>query len=178
MHLVGSRTAKIGVDMFLKKIPKETKADFRKPEGEGMLWAVPDTTGRLKGLLHIFRQSEYCKDVVIFVSEKTPKSYINYLKERNYDYHIVGKNKCNLKKALKLLNEKYNAKTILTDTGCILSNLLIEQKLVSRISLLVHPVVVGKNSYNMFGDIENNLKLNLIKKEFLDKGNIWLVYKP
>jgi len=177
MHLVGSNTAKIGIDMFLEEIPKENEDDFKKPNKEGMLWAIPDSTGKLKGLLHILRQSEYCRDVVIFVSEHTPSDYISYLKERDYDYHIIGKTKCDLKKALEFLKEKYDAKTILTDTGRILSNLLLEQELVSQISLLVHPIIVGKKSYNMFGNLNNSLKLNLIKKEFLDQNYIWLVYE-
>ena len=95
MHLVGSNTAKIGIDLFLKEIPQETQEDFKKPSKEGILWAIPDTTGKLKGLLHILRQSEYCKDVVILISEDTSEEYIAYLKERDYDYHIVGERKCN-----------------------------------------------------------------------------------
>ena len=177
MHLVGSNTVKVGIDLFLKEIPRETEFDYKKPGKNGILWAVPDTTGKLNGLLHVIRQSEYCKDVVILISEKTPKEYVCYLKERNYDNYIVGEDKCNLKRALELLNEKYYAKTILTDTGCILSNLLIKQGLVSEISLLVHPVIVGKKSYNMFGNIEENLKLELVKKESFDKGYVWNLFQ-
>ena len=81
MHLVGSNTVKIGIDLFLKEIPQETQEDFKKPNKEGILWAIPDTTGKLKGLLHILRQSEYCKDVVILISEDTSEEYIAYLKE-------------------------------------------------------------------------------------------------
>lgn len=177
MHLVGSNTVKVGIDLFLKEIPRESEFDYKKPDKNGILWAVPDTTGKLNGLLHVIRQSEYCKDVVILISEKTPKEYVRYLKERNYDNYIVGEDKCNLKRALELLNEKYYAKTILTDTGCILSNLLIKQGLVSEISLLVHPVIVGKKSYNMFGNIEENLKLELVKKESFDKGYVWNLFQ-
>ncbi|MDD5710912.1 MAG: dihydrofolate reductase family protein [Candidatus Colwellbacteria bacterium] len=177
MHLVGSNTAKIGMDMFLEKIPKENKEDFEKPKKEGMLWAVPDAEGTLKGLLHVLRQSEYCKDVIVFVSESTPKDYIDYLRTRNYDYHICGEKECDLKKVLELLNIKYGAKTILTDTGSILSNLLMEKGLVSEISLLVHPVIVGKGSYNIFSHINKQIKLNLIKKEVFTKEYIWLLYK-
>ena len=177
MHLVGSNTAKIGIDMFIEEIPKENEDDFKKPDKEGLLWAIPDSTGKLKGLLHILRQSEYCRDVVIFVSENTPRGYISYLKERDYDYHIIGENKCDLKKVLELLNEKYDVKTLLTDTGSILSNLLLEQRLVSQISLLVHPIIVGKKACNMFSKINKSLTLNLIKKELLDQNYIWLVFE-
>ena len=177
MHLVGSNTAKMGIDLFLKEIPQETKYDFKKPNKEGILWVIPDTTGKMKGLLHILRQSEYCKDVIILISEKTPKEYVRYLKERDYDYYIVGENKCNLKQALKILNEKYNVKIILTDTGTILSNLLIKQGLVSEISLLIHPILVGKKAYNMFAYLEENLKLELVGKKSFEKGYVWNLYR-
>jgi len=177
MHLVGSKTAKIGIDLFLKEIPQETQDDFKKPNKKGILWAIPDTTGKMKGLLHVLRQSEYCRDVIVLVSEKTSKEYISYLKERNYDYYVVGKDKCNLKQSLELLYEKYAAKTILTDTGSILGNLLIEDGLVSEISLLIHPVVVGKKAYNMFAYLDENLKLELVKKESFEKGYTWNLYR-
>ena len=177
MHLVGANTAKNGIDLFLKEIPQETQDDFKKPKKEGILWAIPDTDGKMNGLLHILRQSEYCKDVLVLISEKTSKEYIEYLEERNYDYYIVGKEKCNLKQSLELLNEKYNTKTILTDTGSTLSNLLIEEGLVSEISLLIHPVVVGKKAYNMFAHLEENLKLKLVRKKTFEKGYVWNLYR-
>ncbi len=177
MHLVGSNTAKIGIDLFLKEIPQETQDDLKKPNKNGILWAIPDTTGKMKGLLHVLRQSEYCLDAIVLISEKTSKEYIEYLKERNYDYYVVGKDKCNLKQSLELLNENYNAKTILTDTGSILSNLLIKDGLVSEISVLIHPEVVGKKAYNMFAYINENLKLKLTRKESFEKGYVWNLYR-
>lgn len=177
MHLVGSNTAKIGIDLFLDEIPQESQDDFKKPRKNGILWVTPDTTGKMKGLLHVLRKSEYCKDVVILISEKTSKEYIEYLKKRNYDYHTVGKDKCDLRKSIELLQDKYGAKTILVDTGSVLSNILIEHGLVSEISLLLHPVVVGKKAYNMFAHIKNKIKLELIKKESFDNGYTWNLYR-
>jgi 2,5-diamino-6-(ribosylamino)-4(3H)-pyrimidinone 5'-phosphate reductase len=177
MRLVGSNTAKTGIDLFVKVIPKETKDDFKKPTKEGIIWAIPDTTGKMKGLLHVLRQSEYCKDVIVLVSRKTSKEYIRYLNERNYYYYFVGKEKCNLKESLELLKEKHEVKTMVTDTGSILSNILIKEGLVSEISLLIHPIVVGKEAYNMFSFIDETLKLELIKKDSFDKGFFWNLYQ-
>ena len=81
----------------------------------------------------------------------------------------------NLNKALELLSNKYRVKTILTDTGRNLGNFLLNQGLVSEISLLIHPIIVGNQSYNMFSDIDKNLKLKLFKKETLEKEGI--IYK-
>jgi riboflavin biosynthesis pyrimidine reductase len=65
----------------------------------------------------------------------------------------------------------------LTDTGRILSNILLQEGFVSELSLLVHPVIVGKKSYNVFGNINENIGLKLRKKEFLSGGYVWLVYR-
>jgi len=179
IHLIGSNTIKKGIELYEEGVPKEEKKDFEKQKRDKNLpyWVIIDTRGVLKGLLHTCRRFEFCKDVIVLVSEKTPKTYLNHLKERNYDYHIVGKDHVNLVKALELLSNKYKTKIILTDTGKILGNLLLNQGLVSEISLLVHPIIIGKNSYNMFGGIDKIIKLKLLKKETREKEYAWLVYK-
>jgi 2,5-diamino-6-(ribosylamino)-4(3H)-pyrimidinone 5'-phosphate reductase len=177
-HLIGSKTIKTGIELYGSS-PKEDKNDFNKPDRNDKLpyWVIIDTKGILQGLLHEVRKFELCKDVVVLISKETPKNYINYLKERNYDFHIVGKDHVNLKKSLELLFEKYDIKTILTDCGKILSNLLLNQGFVEEISLLIHPIIVGDKSYNIFKNINKKIQLKLIKNENIDEGYIWLIYK-
>lgn len=179
-HLIGSNTIEAGIELYGNGIPTEEKTDFEKPKRNKNLpyWVVVDTRGKLKGLLHTARRFEFCRDIIVLVSEKTPKAYLQYLTARNYDYHVVGKDHIDLKKAILLLSDKYKVKTLLTDTGRILSNLLINKRLVDEISLLVHPVIVGNKSYNMFSDIDKNRSLTLAKCEILEKKYIGLVYKP
>jgi 2,5-diamino-6-(ribosylamino)-4(3H)-pyrimidinone 5'-phosphate reductase len=178
-HLIGSNTIKKGIELYGDGVPKEEKKDFEKQKRDKDLpyWVIIDSHSHLKGLLHTCRRFEFCRDVIVLVSEKTPKTYLNHLKKRNYDYLIVGKDCVNLIKALELLSSKYKIKTILTDTGRILGNLLLNQGFVSEISLLIHPIIVGNKSYTMFSDIDKNLKLKLLKKEILEKQYVWLVYK-
>jgi len=82
-----------------------------------------------------------------------------------------------LKEMFRLFSEVYQVKKTLADTGRILSNLLLEAGIVSEISLLVHPVIVGESSYNIFGNIRKNVNLKLKKEEIIEKEYIWLVYK-
>jgi 2,5-diamino-6-(ribosylamino)-4(3H)-pyrimidinone 5'-phosphate reductase len=180
VHLIGSNTIEAGIELYGNGVPPEEKTDFEKPKRNKNLpyWVVVDTKGKLRGLLHTCRRFEFCRDVIVLVSEKTPKAYLQYLKQRNYDHHIVGKNHVDLKKAILLLSDKYKAKTILTDTGRILSNILLSKGFVDEISLLVHPIIVGNNSYNMFSDIAKSQSLKLIECEILEKQYTWLVYKP
>jgi 2,5-diamino-6-(ribosylamino)-4(3H)-pyrimidinone 5'-phosphate reductase len=178
VHLIGSNTIKVGIELFGGKVPPEEKKDFEKPERTTNLpyWVIPDTKGILKGLLHTCRRFEYCKDIIVLISEETPEEYVRHLKERDYDYHIVDERHVDLKKSLELLAEKYNVRTILADTGRILGNLLLNLGFVSEISLLVHPVIVGNKSYNMFSNVIKNVKLELRNKETFEKKYVWLVY--
>ena len=177
-HLIGSNTMKIGIEMF-GGAPPEEKEDFNKPEKDADLpyWVIPNTKGILKGLHHVYRRFEFCREVVVLISEETPEEYREYLEERNYDYHVLGKTRVDLKKALELLADKYGIKTVLADTGRILGNILLNLGLAKEISLLIHPVIVGSKGENLFSNIDNSLKLKKERCEVLDSEYVWLVYK-
>lgn len=178
-HLIGSNTMKKGAGLYANGVPAEKKIDFKKPNRSSSLpyWVIPDTRGTLINLLHIFRRFELCRDVIVLVSQTTPRRYIEYLKEREYDYYTIGAKQVDLKKSLLFLLENYGMKTILADTGRILSDLLLDQGLVNEISLLVHPVIVGTRSYNIFSDVCINVHLKLTKCRQIEKDYIWLVFK-
>jgi 2,5-diamino-6-(ribosylamino)-4(3H)-pyrimidinone 5'-phosphate reductase len=177
-HLIGSNTVKVGTELYGEGVPPEEAKDFEKPKRAGSLpyWVIPDTEGALKGLLHTCRRFEFCKDVIVLVSEATPKEYLKHLEERDYNYHVVGKKHVDLEEALELLYEKYEVKNVLADTGRVLGNLLLTHGLASEISLLIHPVIVGNKSYNMFSNVSEAVSLKLDKTEILGKGYVWLVY--
>ena len=181
VHLVGSTTARTGIEMFMEEVPPEQESDFAKPivepNDKRPFWVIADSRGILENLLHVYRKSEYCRDVIVFVSKKTPKSYRDYLKERNYDFIVSGEDHVDYREALEILNKHYNAKTVLTDTGGILSSILLENGLVDEISLLISPVLVGKKSTNLFRSLSSNIKLEIIENEVLDKNYVLLVYK-
>lgn len=179
VHLIGSNTITAGIELYGTGVPPEKPSDFQKPKRNKKLpsWVIIDSKGKLQGLLHTCRQFEQVRDVILLVSQTTPKRYLRYLDERQYEYHIVGKDSVDLSEALALLAKTYQVKTIVTDTGRILGNLLLNQGLVDEISLLVHPVIVGKTAYPMFSDINKNLDGTLVKCEQLEKQYIWLLYK-
>ena len=178
-HLIGSNTIKIGIELYGEGIPQEEEEDFQKPKRDANLpyWVIPDTRGALKGLLHTCRRFRFCRDVIVLISESTPRGYIDYLAERNYYYHVVGEDRVDLEASFEILSTRYQVKKVLADTGRILSNLLLEHGLVSEISLLIHPIIVGRKSYNIFGNINRNFSLKLQKKETFDNKYVWLAYK-
>jgi len=183
IFLVGSNTAKTGLEIFLGEIPDEEESDFIKPEptpgSKCSLWVIPDTRGQLFGLLHMYRRSEHCKSLLILTSKTTPKSYLDYLKERNYDYLEAGDDHVDLKKALELLSERFNAKRVLVDSGSILTNLLLENKLVNEMSIVISPSIAGNKGANLFRNLntgESFTELKLQKSQAFETGEIHLVY--
>lgn len=179
-NLIGSETIIQGQDMFGNGIPDEGPGDFIKPERNSSLpwWVIVDSTGKLKGMLHTCRRFEYCRDVILLVTDRTPEDYIKHLEERKYSYLRTKGDKVDLQEALSLLAEKYGVKRIVTDTGRVLGNLLLEAQLVDEISVLIHPLIRGKDSYNMFSDIASEVSLRLIREEKTGDGCVWIVYKP
>jgi len=177
-HLIGSNTVRVGAELY-GAIPPEESSDFKKVKRSPTLpyWAIIDSTGSLMGKLHTCRRFEYCRDVIVFHSASTPQEYIAHLKEREYDHQESGEDKVDLKGVLETLASRYGVKRVLTDTGRILSNLLLEQGLVSEVSLLVHPVIVGEKSYPMFRGLRGGFQMKLIKEEKRPHGLALLVYR-
>jgi 2,5-diamino-6-(ribosylamino)-4(3H)-pyrimidinone 5'-phosphate reductase len=179
IHLVGSNTATEGLKMFYSKLPRETEKDLLKPR-ENLklpLWVIPDSSGKLKDKLHVLRQSGYCRDIIILTSNSTPKGYLRYLTERNYEWYTMGKRPLDYSRALKLLAKTYGAKTILTDTGKTLNGILLNNGLVNEISLHVHPVIVGAKRFPLLDDVKAGVQLRLKKSKPMNKGGLWLVYQ-
>jgi 2,5-diamino-6-(ribosylamino)-4(3H)-pyrimidinone 5'-phosphate reductase len=178
VHLVGSNTALEGLRTFVKKLPAEQEGDFVKPKANFKLplWIIPDSSGKLKGKLHVIRQSGYCRDVVILTSSATPKSYLQHLTERNYDWHYMGNRPLDYSAAMELLAKEYKAKTILVDAGKTLSGILLNSGLADEISLLVHPVVVGRERFCFFEDVKATIRLKPIKNKSM-QGKHWLHYR-
>lgn len=178
-NLVGSNTIISGIEIFGEGIPTEEPRDFEKPIRDESLpyWIIPDTKGKLLGMLHTCRRFEFCRDVIVLVSESTPAEYLRHLDERNYNYLVCGSVKVDFTKAFALLTEKYGISTLLTDTGQVLGSLLLDNGFVDEISLLIHPVIIGKGHYPMFASAGKQVNLSLIRSETHGEGLQWQVYK-
>nr|WP_321429897.1 dihydrofolate reductase family protein [uncultured Methanolobus sp.] len=184
--MVGSVTAKTGIEMFIGDIPPEEDSDFLKPSiGSNAdnpfcnpYWIIVDTSGTLKGLLHVLRRSEYCKDIILLISEKTPLSYINYLRERNYEYVITGEEYVDYKKALEVCDNRYGIKKIVMDSGSTLCDIMLDEGLIDRISLIIAPVIAGENSETIFGKVaKSGQMLKLLSHEVIKEDFLHVQYK-
>ena len=181
-HLIGSITAKTGLEMYSDSIPPERESDFRKKdyakEDKRPFWIIVDTKGSLKGIMHMYRRFEYCKDVIILLSKNSPADYIKYLEDREYDYILAGDDKIDFHQALDKLYSKYNIRKILTDTGGTLNSVLLEKGLIDEISLIVTPFIVGETAQYLFKSLQKNksFTLELNRVEVLQKNYVFIKY--
>lgn len=179
IHLTGSNTVRVGAEMF-GGVPPEEASDLKRPDRgpEVPFWAVVDSRGALKGMLHTMRRFELCRDVIVFVSKKTPKAYVRHLEQREYRYHVAGSDRVDLAKMLEILKNEYKSKVVFSDSGPTLNGLLLQQGLLDEVSLLVHPCLVGKDAVPIFGNLGNtSIELKLKKCERLKKKYLHLVYE-
>ncbi len=178
VHLIGSNTAREGLKMFCPEIPPEEDGDFIRPERDRKLplWVIPDTRGQMRGLLHVLRRFELCRDILVIISRDTPPQYADYLRERDYGFRVADQ-PVDYGGIIDFLAAEYKAKKILTDTGKILNCILLNRGLVDEISLLVHPVIVGGKQYPLLGEVADNISLSLVKNESMGGDKVWLVYR-
>lgn len=178
-HLVGSVTALSGLEMFGGQPQQEEASDFEKPHKEGSVpyWVVVDSAGSLRGRLHELRRSEWCRDVVLLVSRRTSADYLDYLARRHYDYFVSGDEHVDLAAGLAWLGETHGLQTVLTDGGPTLVGALLNAGLVDEISLLAHPLIIGRPTGGLFRFVRENLSLRLTHQEVVGEGCLWVVYR-
>jgi 2,5-diamino-6-(ribosylamino)-4(3H)-pyrimidinone 5'-phosphate reductase len=181
--LIGSDTFLGGIKLYGGEMPPESESDFSRPERDPGLpyWIIVDTKGKTKGLLHICRRFEYCRDTLVLVSGKTNPDFIEYLEKRDYDYLVCGKDRVDFELAFLALNERYGIKTIMVDSGPKLNGVLLSQGLVDEISLLISPVLVGGGSdilLSRLNSADRNVRLKLLSCESLGSDLVWVRYRP
>lgn len=173
VYMFGSVTA---YSWIKEDTPSESKSDFNKPKKGKPYWVIVDSKGKMENWLHFYRQSEYSGNIIVLVSGETPKSYLEYLSARKYDYIQTGKKYVNYKEAMNILKKKYNVETLMIDSGGKLNSYFFEHSLIDEISVLVSPYVKGVDSLGLFRDIKESIDLKLKTSENLD-GYVWLVYQ-
>ena len=160
MVLFGSETVRLAAEQY----PPETESSFHKPgmdpDDKRQNWVIPDSKGRLRNL-HVFRNTEYCRDIILLVSASTPEEYLSYLTQREYDYIKTGDTKVDLAEALEKLHERYGCNVLRTDSGGELTNALLERGLVDEISLILSPCLVGNRELNVFRTMKLQKRMDL-----------------
>jgi len=80
---------------------------------------------------------------VALCSKSTPEDYLEYLKQRHIDCIITGEDHVDLRTALEELYSRYAVRVLRVDSGGTLNGLLLRQGLVSEVSVLIYPSLLG-----------------------------------
>ena len=139
----------VGTDTLLNpltEIPPETEADLEPvrvaPNDTRPILVVPDSRGRFRNW-HFMKQQPYWKGFLALCTQTTPHEHLSYLRKRNLDYLVLGKDHVDLAQALEELNVRFGVKVVRVDSGGTLNGILLRLGLADEVHLLVHPKLVG-----------------------------------
>lgn len=127
----------------------ETEEDRAPPVGRDPqlpLLVIPDRSGKLRGLLHLYRRLPYGREVVVLVPTDADPSWITWLEERGYPIVRAGSGAVDYRLAFEALGERFGVKTLRSDSGPTLTRILLDAGLASEISLLLAPVIAGRDA--------------------------------
>jgi 2,5-diamino-6-(ribosylamino)-4(3H)-pyrimidinone 5'-phosphate reductase len=180
--LVGSNTLLAAPASEMPDAEEAFEPPKPNPRDKRPLLVLVDSRGRVRNL-HALRQAGYWRDVAALCSRTTPKEYRDYLKARHIDCIIAGKNRVDPRTAVRKLGEQYKARTIRIDGGGTLNGVFLRAGLVSEVSLLLHPSLVGGTTPKSIFNAEDLtspkgvINLKLLHVEKVKNGLLWLRYK-
>ncbi|MBR3895096.1 MAG: RibD family protein [Clostridia bacterium] len=160
--------------------PVEKKSDFTAVERSGFYAIAFDTHGKLgwKSNRIVDPDGDPGYDgaqIVEVLSEDVDDRYLGYLESMKIPYIFAGETFIDVELALFKLKDLMGCETLLLEGGSILDGAFERAGDVDELSLVVAPVIAGKDSKPLFmdADIAN---FELVKFEN-EKGNLVLNYK-
>jgi len=113
--------------------------------------------------------------IIEVLSEDVDERYLGYLESMEIPYIFAGEKSINVELALLKLKNIIGCNTLLLEGGSIINGAFERAGVVDELSLVVAPVVAGKDSKPLFmgSDISN---FKLVKSEN-ENGNLVLNYK-
>ena len=113
--------------------------------------------------------------IIEVLSEDVDERYLGYLEAMEIPYIFAGETSIDIELALFKLKNIIGCETLLLEGGSIINGAFERAGMVDELSLVVAPVIAGKDSKPLFmdSDIEN---FELVKAEN-DNGNLVLNYK-
>ncbi len=179
--LVGSGTV-LAAPESSKRDRKPLVPHVVDPSDTRPLLAIVDSRGRVR-CWKTWLAMPYWRGGVAICSDSTPDDYLQYLAEVGVDCIVAGQDTVDMRTALEELSERYGVRTVRVDSGGILNGVLLRAGLVTEVSILVHPALVGGTSQNsMFrapdlASSEGVTPLTLVSAETIGDGLVWLRYK-
>ncbi|MFH0893764.1 MAG: dihydrofolate reductase family protein [Bacteroidota bacterium] len=175
--MVGSQTI-LDAAADIPPVPKKITGKPKKASDKTLpWWVVVDGKGKLKKQLHYFRNMEFIRDIIVLTTEDVSQDYLDFLLERDFEVISAGNKKVDIESCLTLLHSHYKIKTLVTDSGPALNDLLLEKKLISEVSLVMMPELVTAKHKCIFQNLKKKVNLKLISAGSIDHTMVHLSYK-
>jgi 2,5-diamino-6-(ribosylamino)-4(3H)-pyrimidinone 5'-phosphate reductase len=165
---------------------EEDKSAFEPPERDSedsrQLLVVVDSRGRLRSWTRL-RREPYWRDVIALCSWATPQSHLDYLQARHVETIVAGVEQVDLRAAMEELNARHGVELVRVDSGGTLNGALLRAGLVSEVSVLINPSLVGGAApLTLFqtrvpASPEDLIPLKLIHLEQVAGDAVWLRYE-
>jgi 2,5-diamino-6-(ribosylamino)-4(3H)-pyrimidinone 5'-phosphate reductase len=130
----------------------------------------------------VLLSSGFWRDGVALCAKRTPREYLDYLRVRHIPAIIAGTDRVDFREALAVLQRQYQVNVVRVDSGGTLNGVLLRQGLVSEVSILVYPSLVGgitPKSLFRAPDLQSGegvIPLTLTHVERLESDTVWLRY--
>lgn len=176
-----------GADTLLEGpgLPEHDDAEAPRPEevgGEAPWLVVVDSRARFDRW-NWLRKQVYWRDVLVLVAATTPAGRRAALTAQGVTMLEAGDERVDLRAALELLNERFGVRRVRVDSGGALSGALLRAGLLTEVSVLLEPVLVGGVSPRSFVRGPDPVSpadvtpLDLLSVERFDDGLVWLRYR-
>ncbi len=143
---------------------------------------IVDSRGLVRNW-HLLKKQAWWSGYLALCSKATPREHLDYLRDNGIEYIIAGHEKVDLRAALEELNIQHGVNIVRTDCGGILNGVLLRAGLVSEISVIVNPTLVGGMSpRTMFvapdlATEEGVIQLKLLDVQRMNEQFVWLRYE-
>lgn len=180
--LCGSATILKAFEWEENLCPDKPTEPFEPVDGDTRpLLVIPDSRGRVRIWRWLLSQP-YWRAGVALCSDSTPADYLDYLAGQGIDRVVAGSDKVDLRAALQGLSSRFGVERVRVDSGGVLNGALLRAGLVSEVSLMVVPVLIGKETLSSFfhapgaGGLEDLIDVKLKSVERLEGDVLWLRY--
>ena len=152
------------------------REDWSAPgEHDSFAFAV-DTHGRLA-----WETNDIDGDhVVAILSERVSDDYLASLRERGVSYLLAGAPEVDLPLALEKIASRFGVKTLMLEGGGKINGGMLRAGLIDEVSVLVTPVVDGREGTPALFDVVKDAKPQRLELEGVEKradGVLWLRYR-
>jgi 5-amino-6-(5-phosphoribosylamino)uracil reductase len=135
------------------------------------------------GVLRFRRADVQGDHVVLLVTQRVSDNYLAHLRTAGVSYLFCGRERINLKTALRKIGQKLRLRRLMLEGGGTFNGAMLKQGLIDEVSQIILPVIDGSAGISSVFDIPGRplrraaAGLRLLSRRSLPGGAQWLRYR-